>query len=299
MPQTQPAISPLPAAYAACARLARTHYENFTVVSWFLPRGLKKHFHALYAYCRTVDDLGDEAPGGAAARLRGLDAFEGALRRALQGGTPASPAADEPPFWRPLFAALGETARRFEIPPDPFLKLIAANRMDQRLARHPTWKDLLHYCDHSANPVGHLVLHLFGHRDRERQRLADCTCTALQLTNFWQDIRVDWAKGRVYLPQEDLARFGVSEAQIAEGRVDANFRRLMAYEIEQTRSLFEEGLRLVPMVDGRLRRDLRLFSLGGMAILAAIEKAGCDVFRKRPTLSRRQKAWLIVRQVLG
>lgn len=293
------------AAYAACARLARSHYENFTVVSWFLPRGFKKYFAAMYAYCRTVDDLGDEAPGGKEARLRALDAFEGALRAAFEGKPcavrPAPEGAALPGHasWPALFAAVAATARRFDIPLTPFLKLIEANRMDQRNARYPALRDVLHYCDHSANPVGHLVLYLFGHRDAERRRLADCTCTALQLTNFWQDIRIDWEKGRIYLPLEDMARFGVTEAHVAEGRVDGAWRKLMAYEVEQARALFDEGLRLVPKVDARLRKDLRLFSLGGMAILDAIERAGYDVFKKRPTLSRRQKAWLMVRQVLG
>jgi squalene synthase HpnC len=298
--QTAPS---LPAAYAACARLARSHYENFTVVSWFLPRGLKQHFHAVYAFCRTVDDLGDEAPGGPEGRLRLLDNFESALRAALAHGRGAQPCApttaDAPPFWIPLFTALAETSRRFDIPLTPYLKLIEANRLDQRRPRHPTFKDLLYYCDHSANPVGHLVLYLFGHRDAERQRLSDCTCTALQLTNFWQDIKVDWGKGRIYLPVEDMERFGVTERHIAEGRVDDDFRKLLAYEVGQARALFEEGLKLVPKVDARLRKDLRLFSLGGMAILDAIEKAGYDVFRRRPTLSKRQKAWLMVRQVMG
>ena len=267
-----------------CQRLALSHYENFTVASWLLPRALRRHVYAVYAFCRHVDDLGDEAPGD---RLRLLDDWQAELERCYHS-TPS----------HPVFVALRETIRLFAIPPQPFLKLIEANRMDQRTSRYRTFEELLHYCDHSANPVGHLFLYLFGHADAERQGLADATCTALQLTNFWQDIAVDLGKARVYIPQEDMARFGYSEEELEQGIVNAGFRALMAFEIGRTRELFAKGLGLLNMVDGRLKVDLKLFSLGGLAVLEALERNGYDVFRRRPQLSRWQKATLFVRGFL-
>lgn len=271
-------------AFAYCQRLTASHYENFTVVSWLLPRDLRAHMYAVYAYCRGVDDLGDEAEGN---RLALLDDWERELRRCYDG-SPRHPA----------FVALRETVRRFDIPQEPFLRLIEANRMDQRVNRYRTYGELLHYCENSANPVGHLVLYLFGYRDEERQRLSDATCTALQLTNFWQDVRRDLDKGRIYIPLEEMERFGYGEEDLLGGRFDERFRDLMAFQVERTRELFREGLRLIAAVRGRLRLDLRLFSLGGLAVLNAIEGIGYDVLYQRPKLSRTRKAWLAVRGLL-
>ena len=271
-------------AFAYCQRLALNHYENFTVASWLLPRALRGHVYAVYAFCRHVDDLGDEAPGD---RLRLLDDWRAELERCYHS-TPR----------HPILVALQETIRCFAIPPQPFLKLIEANRMDQRTSRYHTFEELLRYCDHSANPVGHLFLYLFGHADGERQGLADATCTALQLTNFWQDIAVDLGKGRVYIPQEDMARFGYPEEELERGIVNDSFRALMAFEVGRTRELFAKGLGLLDMVDGRLKVDIKLFSLGGLAVLKALERNGYDVFRRQPRLSRWQKAALFVRGLL-
>jgi len=258
--------------------------ENFTVASWLLPRALRKHMYAVYAYCRGVDDLGDEANGD---RLALLDEWERELLACYEG---------EPVDIR--FIALQRTIRRFDIPPEPFLRLIEANRRDQRVQRYATFGDLLEYCSYSANPVGELVLHLFGYRDEKRRRLSDATCTALQLTNFWQDVGRDLDKGRVYIPQWDMERFGYSEADLMERRHSPQFRRLMIFQVERTRAYFEEGLELVPLVSGRLRFDLRLFSLGGLAVLEAIERMDYDVLRKRPALSGVQKALVAVRGLL-
>ncbi|MDP2673470.1 MAG: squalene synthase HpnC [Dehalococcoidia bacterium] len=271
-------------AYAYCRRLATSHYENFTVVSWLLPRGLRPHMHAVYAYCRGVDDLGDEAPGD---RLALLDEWKTELLRCYDG------AAREP-----AFIALQETIRRFDIPREPFLRLIEANRVDQRVDRYRTYDDLLAYCENSANPVGHLVLYLFGYRDEERQRLSGATCTALQLTNFWQDVRRDLEKGRIYMPLEDMERFGYGEDDLLALRSDERFRDLMSFQVGRTRELFRRGLALVPTVRGRLRLDLRLFSLGGLAVLDAIEAVGYDTLGRRPQLSRARKAWLALRGLL-
>lgn len=271
-------------AFAYCRRIALGHYENFTVVSWLLPRPLRPHMYAVYAYCRGVDDLGDEAEGD---RLALLDEWERELRRCYEG-VPR----------HPVFLALRETIRTFDIPPEPFLRLVEANRRDQRVSRYRTYGEVLEYCAYSANPVGHLVLYLFGYRDERRQRLADATCTALQLTNFWQDVSRDLEKGRIYIPLEDMARFGYGEEDMLARRYDERFRRLMAFQVSRTRELFRQGLGLVPLVRGRLRLDLRLFSLGGLAVLDAIEGIGFDVLHRRPTLSRARKAWLALRGLL-
>jgi squalene synthase HpnC len=238
----------------------------------------------VYAYCRGVDDLGDEAEGD---RLALLDGWEAELRRCYDGDA-----------HRPAFVALQETIRRFDIPPEPFLRLIEANRMDQRVSRYRTFTDLRAYCQNSANPVGHLVLYLFGYRDEERQRLSDETCTALQLTNFWQDVRRDLDKGRIYIPLEEMERFGCREADLLAARFDGRFRDLMAFQVRRTRELFRSGLELIPQVRGRLRLDLRLFSLGGLAVLDAIEGIGYDVLHRRPKLSRARKGWLALRGLL-
>lgn len=271
-------------AFAYCRRLATSHYENFTVASWLLPRALRSHMYAIYAYCRGVDDLGDEAEGD---RLALLDDWEEELRRCYDG-SPREPA----------FVALRETVRRFDIPQEPFLRLIEANRMDQRVNRYRTHSELLGYCENSANPVGHIVLYLFGYRDEERQRLSDATCTALQLTNFWQDVRRDLDKGRIYIPLEEMEHFGYSEGDLMQGCHDGRFRSVMAALVDSTRELFREGLKLIPEVRGRLRLDLRLFSLGGLAVLNAIEAIDYDVLHRRPKLSRARKAWLTVRGLL-
>jgi squalene synthase HpnC len=271
-------------AFAYCRRLALSHYENFTVASWLLPRAARPHVYNVYAYCRHTDDLGDEAAGD---RLALLDEWEADLQRCY----------DSTPH-HPILVALQQTIRRFAIPPEPLLKLIEANRMDQRVSRYATFADLLHYCDHSANPVGHLFLFLFGYSDAERQRLADATCTALQLTNFWQDIAVDLGKGRVYLPREDMERFHYSEEELRQRIVNDAFRALMAFEVGRTRRLFAEGLRLLDTVDGRLRLDVKLFSLGGLAVLEALERNGYDALRQRPRLSRWQKGRLLLRGLL-
>ena len=265
-------------AYAGCARLAQSHYENFTVASWLLPRNKRPHFYAVYAFCRTTDDLGDEAPGN---RLHLLDKWETDLRRCYESR----------PI-HPTLVALQQTIQPFDIPPDPFLKLIQANRMDQSTKQHPTYQDLLYYCEHSANPVGHMVLYVCGYRDAERQRLSDATCTALQLTNFWQDVRRDYDMGRIYIPLEDMKQSGYTEAMLARGEVNDALRTLMHLEIDRTQHLFWEGLKLVKTLKGRLKLDVALFSKGGMSVLEAIRRQDYDVLYKRPTLSKTRRSWI-------
>lgn len=280
-PATRPTLDQ---AYAHCRRVALGHYENFPVVSWLLPKDLQPHIYALYAYCRGVDDLGDEADGD---RLAMLDEWDTELRRAYAG---------DPRDIR--LVALANTVRRFDIPPEPFERLIEANRRDQRITRYQTFEELLDYCSYSANPVGHLVLYVFGYRDSERQRLSDATCTALQLTNMWQDIAHDFAMDRIYIPQEDMERHSVTSVDLIARKATPDVRRLVRYQVRRTREYFREGLPLIDAVDGRLSADLRLFTLGGLAVLDAIKRQRYDVLAGRPALSKADKLRLGVRALL-
>ena len=272
-------------AKAYCERLARTHYENFSVATWFLPSKLKPHFHSIYAYCRISDDLGDEV-GNAEQSLALMDEWEEELN-ACYDGQPR----------HPVFVALRETVRACDIPKHEFSDLLRAFRQDQTVMRYETFDDLLGYCRYSANPVGHLVLYACGYRDAERQQLSDYTCTALQLANFWQDVTVDHAKGRIYLPLESLRRFGVSEQQIAERRCTPQFLELMRFEVQRAREWFERGLPLVGNVDKELAVDIELFSRGGQEILNAIERQGYDVLKARPVISKTKKLSLVLSAV--
>ncbi|HKU25989.1 MAG TPA: squalene synthase HpnC, partial [Candidatus Sulfotelmatobacter sp.] len=268
-----PAIAPsLEEARRYCAHLARTHYENFSVATWFLPSRLRQHFYNVYAYCRISDDLGDEV-GDQAASLALLDQWQRELDACYEG-TPK----------HPVFVALAETVRQFEIPRHEFSDLLTAFRQDQTVTRFQTFNDVLGYCHYSANPVGHLVLYLCGYRDAERQQLSDFTCTALQLANFWQDVSVDYEKGRIYLPLEDLRRFNVTENDIASKQNTPAFIEMMKFEVERAREWFRQGLPLVSKVNRELAIDLDLFSRGGLESLNAIEQQGYAVLGNRPAI---------------
>lgn len=282
-----PAKTPsLEEARAYCKELTESHYENFTVASWFLPQQLRPHFNSIYAYCRIADDLGDEV-GDTQQSLALLEFWGGQLDDCYAGLTR-----------HPVFVALAETIRDCDIPKEPFADLLVAFRQDQLVTCYQTRDELLAYCRNSANPVGRLVLHACGYRDAERFALSDHTCTALQLANFWQDVSIDWKKGRVYLPQEDMRRHGVNETDIAAGIADENFRALMKNEVAWARDLFAQGMPLLKMVDNALALDLDLFSRGGLSILAAIEKQNYDVLSSRPVLSKGRKAALMVRALV-
>src|SRR6185312_7527537 len=220
-----------------CQHLAETHYENFHVATWFLPERLRPHFHAIYAYCRVSDDLGDEV-GNTEQSLALLDLWGRELDACYEGRAR-----------HPVFVALAETIRACSIPKEPFADLLIAFRQDQTVTRFETMRDVLAYCHYSANPVGRLVLYACGEVSEENFRLSDLTCSALQLANFWQDVRVDIGKGRVYLPQDDMKSFEVSDQMIAAGKATPAFRALLRHEVEFTRSLFVEGLPLIGRVN--------------------------------------------------
>jgi len=291
IPQTRPGLRE---AQSWCERLARSHYENFSVATMFLPRGLHQHFYNVYAYCRVSDDLGDEV-GDTALSLALLDRWEEELSATYDHLADAA----APGPRHPVFVALAGTISEFRIPQHEFSDLLIAFRQDQRVSRYQTFDDVLSYCRNSANPVGHLVLYLCGYSDAARQKLSDCTCTALQLANFWQDVSSDWERGRIYLPLDDLLRHDVSEQEIAEGRASEAFRALMRFEVERAREWFERGLPLARMVDRRLALDIELFSRGGLAVLEAIERQNFDVLSRRPVVGKARKAGLLLRALAG
>jgi squalene synthase HpnC len=264
-----------------CSRLARTHYENFTVASALLPRQLLRHFHTVYAYCRWADDLADEAGGGAHAlsllrwwREELLDCYRGRPHH-------------------PVFVALQDTIHRFDIPPQPFLDLLAAFEQDQRVKSYDTFERLLGYCRCSANPVGRLVLYLCGAFDAERAELSDRICTALQLANFWQDMARDFDIERVYLPREDRAHFAYDDDDLAARRFTPAFAELMRFEVDRTRDLFYRGMPLAQRMPEAMQSDIELFIQGGLAILRKIEQQGYNVWAHRPALAKWEKGMLL------
>jgi len=273
-------------AYAYCERLARSHYENFSVATWFLPKRLRQHFYNVYSYCRISDDLGDET-GDPSASLQLLDEWESELNACYDG---------EPRH--PVFVALAGTVREFNIPKQTFLDLLTAFRQDQHITRYETFDDLLGYCRNSANPVGHLVLYLCGYRDPERWRLSDFTCTALQLANFWQDVSPDYEKDRIYLPLEDMRAHGVAEADIANKNNSREFCELMRFEVQRAREWFHRGIPLLSKVNRELAIDLELFTRGGQEILNAIERQNYAVLGNRPAISKSRKLALVARAAL-
>ena len=282
-----PASAPsLDDARAYCRQLARSHYENFSVATWFLPHRLRQHFFNVYAYCRISDDLGDEV-GDPATSLALLDQWETELD-ACYNATPH----------HPVFVALAETVQTFDIPRHEFSDLLQAFRRDQTVLRYESFDHLLGYCRYSANPVGHLVLYLCGYRDPERQRLSDFTCTGLQLANFWQDVTADYAKDRIYVPLEDLRRFGVGEQEIAAQDNTPAFCEMMKFEVARAREYFQRGLPLIGRVDRHLALDLDLFSRGGLEILSAIERQQYRVLGHRPSISKTRKLALVARAIL-
>ena len=270
-----------------CRQLAESHYENFHVASWLLPKRLRPHFHSIYAYCRISDDLGDEVASQAQA-LALLDVWQEQLDACYRGEAK-----------HPVFVALRETIRVCDIPKKPFADLLIAFRQDQTVTRYASMSDLLGYCEYSANPVGRLVLYACGYRDEERFALSDETCSALQLANFWQDIREDFARGRIYLPQDGMVAAAVDEMTLSKGQATLEFRALMREHITSTRAMFTRGARLIDMVDRELAVDLDLFTRGGVEILRAIEARNYDVLSARPTISKPRKAMLLLHALTG
>jgi hydroxysqualene synthase len=263
-------------AYEACLALSRSHYENFPVASRLVPKAKRGAVAAVYAFARIADDFADEPGPGDAERLRRLAGWRARLRacRSEHGGHPV--------FW-----ALGDAMAKFDLPEDPFDRLITAFEMDVAKSRRETFADLLFYCRHSADPVGELVLRIFGQWTPQRGLWSDALCTGLQLANFWQDVSVDAARGRLYIPLEDLERRGVPPEEAMRGPASAPMKELMAEQVERARGFFLEGRPLCADVSPRLGLELRLVWLGGTGVLDKIRGQGFDVWSRRPRL----KAW--------
>jgi squalene synthase HpnC len=256
-------------AFEHCRRRARRHYENFPV-GLFVPKDKQPYVHAIYAFARAADDFADE-PRYEGMRVEKLDQWEARLHAAYRGE------AEDP-----IFIALRETVRRLDIPKELLLDLLSAFRQDTQKERYDTWDELVDYCRRSADPVGRLVLLVFGYRDPELLPWSDAICTALQLANHWQDLGIDVARGRLYVPRELLDRFGVKEWDLNAGRMTDEFRALMGELVARARALFAAGRPLCDRVGRDLRFEMRLVWLGGSSILDGIERAGGDVFRHRP-----------------
>jgi squalene synthase HpnC len=285
------------AALVYVRQLATSHYENFSVLNRLVPVDLRDDFAAVYAFCRWADDLGDEI-GDREQSLQLLAWWRDELQRCYRG---------EPRH--PVFIALEPTIRRHDIPAEPFEDLISAFEQDQRLTRYPDWPALLDYCRRSANPVGRLVLYLAGYRDATRQQLSDATCTALQLANFWQDVRRDiFERDRIYLPADVLADHGLDHAtveQLVRGRIEPTesvvqaYRTALADVVGRTWPLFRRGHRLWPLVDRRVRTSIRLFTMGGQTVLRRIERVNYDTWQQRPRVGNLTKGWLIGRALFA
>lgn len=271
-----------PEAESYCRHLAQSHYENFTVASWLLPRHLRQHFYNIYAYCRWSDDLADET-NSPEESLRLLDWWEGQLTRAFAGNAE-----------HPVFVALQTTIDEFAIPLEPFQSLLVAFRRDQTQTRYQTFDDLLDYCRYSANPVGHLVLYLGRCHNPMTVPLSDSICTGLQLANHWQDLARDYQRGRVYLPAAEMAEYGVQESMLGEGSTSLELCRLLALEVDRAQSFLELGWPLVSLVPRELKLDVQLFLRGGLATLDAIRRVDYDVLATRPTISKWHKFQLLL-----
>ncbi len=276
-------------AQAWCKTLATTHYENFHVATLFLPAALRPHFHSVYAFCRTSDDLGDEvADTATAARL--LAEWRAMLHQCFA----------QPEMSRhPVFVALQPTIAQCELPMQPFDDLISAFEQDQVYTRHASLGTLEEYSRYSANPVGRLVLLVSGYRAEELMVLSDDICTGLQLANFYQDIVEDRERGRRYIPADAMLRFGVTHEQLVERRFDANVRAMMEFLVGDARARLKRGERIVSLVDRDLAATLQLFVNGGYAILDAIAAQGYDTLRARPVVTKGAKLRLLAGALVG
>ncbi len=278
----------LPDAFRYCIQLARTHYENFPVGSALIPKKLQPYVCSIYAFARRADDIADE-DFPEEDRIPALDAWLGLLEEAVRQRRSN----------HPVFMALRETIRRFDIPVQLLVDLITAFKMDVEIKRHPTFEDVLYYCRHSANPVGRLVLHLFGYRDESLLLLSDQICTALQLANFWQDVAVDLKKNRIYIPLEDMERYHYSEGQLFAHEFNSPFKELLKFQVDRTESMFRNGTPLIYKTRGRLRLELKCVIIGGMTILKMIRGLDYNTLATRPHLKNRDKAVILAKAVFA
>lgn len=278
----QPLYS-LAEAFEYCHKICRGHYENFPVASLVLPRAVRPYVACVYAFARTADDFADEKEHEGSRRNR-LEEWDNQLKM-MEVQTPS----------HPIFIALRDTAQRFRIPRQLFHDLITAFKMDVNINRYETFNDVMRYCRYSANPVGRVILHIMGYPAPRLLSYSDSICTALQLANFWQDVTIDLTKDRVYIPREDLWRFGYSEEDLFKRVYNNNFRRLMTFQIDRTLEIFENGKPLCSKIPGRFGFELKMTWLGGVTILKKIISSGGNVFNRRPKLARTDFIWIFLK----
>lgn len=276
-------------AYAACKTIARSHYENFPVASWLLPRALRRPVAVIYAFARQADDLADEGELAPEARLAGLAAFD-AMLDGIASGTPQTTL---------LGIALADVIHRHALPIGLFRDLLSAFRQDVTTRRYAHFGEVMDYCRRSANPIGRLLLHLLGQDDAHDLACSDAVCSALQLINFYQDLAQDYAEnGRIYLPEEEMQRFGVDEAHFRERRTDLGMQRLMQHQYDRAYKLLRAGAPLATRLPGRFGFELRLTVLGGRRILEYLDRNRADVFA-RPRLTRADGLKLVWQALRG
>jgi squalene synthase HpnC len=288
------------AAYASCARDAGTHYENFPVASRLLPRHMRKHVAAVYAFARAADDFADEGHRSVDERHRLLDGWLCRLRDASSShaSTTSRPlGAGEPANSREIFTALGATMRDKDLPVSLFEDLVSAFRQDVTVTRYAAWVDVMDYCRRSADPVGRLVLRIAGYHDARLDGWSDAICTALQLTNFWQDLKIDFDRGRIYVPEEEMRALGASAGDLAGAAMTPAWTSVVAAAVKRTRALFRDGRPLCDALRGRLGYELRATWLGGMRILDRIETSEYDMIHRRPSLGAADAPWFAWRML--
>lgn len=301
----QPALAD---AYIHCLRLARAHYENFPVASLFLPAHMRPHVAAVYAFARIADDLADEGDASAHERLSRLEAWRSALHAVLErgadvegrtlGGDPMDPSTAHRPDQLQILRALAHTVRTHALPVQLFDDLVSAFSQDVHVHRYATWDEVFDYCRRSANPVGRLVLRLAGHANPQADEWSDRVCTALQLTNFWQDFAIDWRRGRLYLPLEEVERAGADVRDLNGRALSPPWRQAVSRAVDRTAKLFDDGRPVCDVVSGRLGWELRATWIGGTRILEKVRAVDCDVLRTRPTIGARDLP-VIVGRLLG
>jgi squalene synthase HpnC len=278
----------VPQAFQFCERLARDHFENFPVASLMVPKEKRPHVHAIYSFARIADDYADEPGLTLAERVDSIAEWEEQLIDVYRGHA-----------HHPVFVALRETVDHFEIPIDLFQRLLRAFRSDVTTHRYESFEDVLEYCENSANPIGRLMLLLFNYRSETTMEFSDSICTALQLTNFWQDVAVDLKKDRVYIPVDDIREFGYSEEELLSLQCSQAFKDLMCYEVERTEQMFQEGKPLLSDVGSDLKMELKLTWNGGMRILKKIEQQDYNVLARRPSLSLLDKTSILFSSLVG
>jgi len=267
-------------AYATCEAMARSHYENFPVASRLLPRAMRPHVAAVYAFARVADDVADEGAMPPRERQAYLAQWQDRLHRAAANGDNGAATRDDL-----IFLALGHSIRTLDLPVSLFDDLLSAFGQDTMTNRYPSWSDVLDYCRRSANPIGRLVLRIAGYRDDRLDRSSDALCTALQLTNFWQDFGPDWRAGRLYVPREVVERCGALETDLVAGRLTPAWATAIGQAVAFTRSLFERGRLVCDGVRGRLRLELRVTWLGGVRVLERVERRRAEILDYRPALA--------------